>query len=237
MDCQNVQSAIDTDFRRENANETIGFHLKSCHDCRRYTDETAGLLNLLGAQPRIEVPADFDFKLRARLARAKSDASSEGLLDRLHARSSITLGYTWGRAAAATAALAILVTITALNFTTGDRIAQSKSEAPSSQIAEKAAAAVSPTVTSSPAVTSVKPLQTVKYNHKASELTQISLSERTNDLNLAAESEIEAEKHVYTWRGFDPEKGEFITAQSRDLIGAESSASTMSKTSPYVPSI
>jgi hypothetical protein len=233
MDCQNVQSAIDTDFRREHANETIGYHLKSCHDCRRYTDETAGLLNLLGAQPRIEVPADFDFKLRARLARAQSDGAREGLLARLHVRSA---GYSWGRAAAATATLAMLVTFTALNFTTGDRIAESKSEAPSTQIAGQIAvkaASVATTVTSPPAKHSAP----AKRSHKSSAVGQFLESERTNNLTLTAESEIETEKQVYTWRGFDPEKGKFITTQNRNLIGAESSASTMSMNSSYVPSI
>jgi hypothetical protein len=74
MDCQNVRAVIDLDLRREEANETIGAHLGRCHDCRRYSDETAVLLTMLGAQPRIEAPADFDFKLRARLARADETA-------------------------------------------------------------------------------------------------------------------------------------------------------------------
>jgi hypothetical protein len=69
MDCKNVQSVIDTDLRRESANEQIRAHLSCCQDCHRYSTENSALLALLGAQPVIEAPADFDFKLRARLAR------------------------------------------------------------------------------------------------------------------------------------------------------------------------
>jgi hypothetical protein len=87
MDCQNVQAAIDAvidknkdrnrdrDIRREEADGTIGAHVRSCHDCRRYSDETTVLLTMLAAQSRIEAPADFDFKLRARLAQTKDETA------------------------------------------------------------------------------------------------------------------------------------------------------------------
>lgn len=71
INCENVQSAIASDFRREPANEQVRAHLTSCRDCHRYSFENRALLALLGAQPAIAAPPDFDFKLRARLEKQR----------------------------------------------------------------------------------------------------------------------------------------------------------------------
>jgi hypothetical protein len=238
MDCQNVQAAIDTNITNighEEANETIGAHVRGCQDCRRYSDETAVLLTLLGTQPRIEAPADFDFKLRARLARAKSEpAAADGLFDKLHARS---WRFSWGQAAAATATLAVIATITTLHLATGDRAMQSKMDESTHRVAEKVAASVSPPVTNAPAVAVKHSFSVVKSRHKTSVAAPIPAAVRTTDPNLATESEDSTEGKDYFFRGFDPENKQFITTQNRALIGAESSASTMSKTLSFVPSI
>jgi len=244
MDCQNVQAsidaAIDMPIRGDEANETIGAHVRSCRDCRRYSDETAVLLTLLGAQPRIAAPADFDFKLRARLARAKSEpAAPKGLFEKLlHARSSRSfLGFSWGPAAAATATLAVAAAVTALHFSTSDRTLLSKSvDQTNYQVAERVVASVEPPVMKAPAA-AVKSPPPAKSRHRASAVAPIPAAVRTDNPDLTTESESSTEGKDYIWRGFDPETGQFITTQSRYLIGAENSASTMSKTPSFVPSI
>jgi hypothetical protein len=280
MDCQNVQAAIDavtdtgnyTGIRREEVNGTIGAHVRHCHDCRRYSDETAVLLTLLGAQPRIdapadfdfklrarlaradetavlltllgaqpriEAPADFDFKLRARLARAKSEpAAGRGLFEKLHAMSYRFSwgGFSWGQAAAATATLAVITTVTALNFSTGDRAVESKTYQINSPAVEKVAASVQPPVAKEPAAT-VKRAVSVKSGHRTLVVDPIPAAVRTVNLNLTAGSEAETEGKDYIWRGYDPETGQFVTTKNRDLIGAENSASTIPKTPSFVPSI
>ena len=93
MDCKNVQSAINTDLRRESANEQIQAHLSCCRDCHRYELDNRALLALLGAQPVIVAPADFDFKLRARLALGTSSQEHENtsLLELLSAQPAISV--------------------------------------------------------------------------------------------------------------------------------------------------
>jgi hypothetical protein len=236
MDCQNVQAAIDAaidvNVGRAGANETIGAHLGSCRDCRRYSDESAVLLTMLGAQPSIEAPADFDFKLRARLARAQSEPAAANAKSFGFSWS----GFSWGQAAAATAALAVVATVTALHVSTSDRTVVTKVNQTNYPVAEKVAASVAPPVTNARAVTA-KTRLSVKTGQRASAVTPISATLRTDNLNLATESEDSTEGKDYIWRGYDPETGQFVTTQNRALIGAENSASTMSKNSSFVASI
>jgi hypothetical protein len=236
MDCQNVQASIDAAIniavRRDEANETMGAHVRSCRDCRRYSDETAALLTLLGAQPRIEAPADFDFKLRARLARAKSEpAAAKGLFEKLRASS---YRFSWGQTAAATATLAVVATVTALHFSTGDRAAVPGVDQKNHQVAERVAKSVEPPVANALPVT-VKPSHSAKSRQRIAPVTPIPAAVRTDSLNLTTESEVETEGKDYTWRVYDPDTGQFVTTQNRYLIGAENSASTMSKTLSFVP--
>src|SRR5262245_50670225 len=105
MKCQDVRLAIDTASRREPMSRATSLHLSGCPDCSRYADETSALLKLICAQPKVAAPADFDFRLRARIARAESDrrrpaafferpAFFEKLWDRT---------FSWGQVAAVTA--------------------------------------------------------------------------------------------------------------------------------------
>jgi len=67
---------------------------------------------LLSAQPRVQAPADFDFRLRARIARAQSaERHPLGLLESLWTRT-----FSWGQAATAMAALAVAVTFSTYYF-------------------------------------------------------------------------------------------------------------------------
>ncbi|MEP7339235.1 MAG: hypothetical protein ABI977_15980 [Acidobacteriota bacterium] len=76
MNCKDIQTAIDSATRRSPINPSASTHIASCSDCRRHADQSSALLALLGAQPRVEVPADFAFRLRASIARAESEPKS-----------------------------------------------------------------------------------------------------------------------------------------------------------------
>lgn len=69
MNCQEIKSATDI------ASTNISFqaHLVDCSSCRQHVAEMNSLRALLRQQPRLEVPGDYDFHLRARIARAQSE--------------------------------------------------------------------------------------------------------------------------------------------------------------------
>ncbi|HEU0178908.1 MAG TPA: hypothetical protein VFV58_31980 [Blastocatellia bacterium] len=108
MNCKQIREEIDTASRRNPYSGAVASHLNGCPDCHRYSDETASLLGLLGAQPRVEVPTDFEFRLRARMARAQAATASDrpGFLWRIRPET-----FSWGQMVAAAAALALVVTV------------------------------------------------------------------------------------------------------------------------------
>ena len=73
MKCKQTREAIDTTSRRAQHGVSVTSHLNACPDCRRHADETASLLSLLSAQPRVQSPADFDSGLTRRIAAAQAD--------------------------------------------------------------------------------------------------------------------------------------------------------------------
>lgn len=112
MNCQNVKTTIDTTSRREPLHETVKSHLGGCADCRGYADDTSALLALLGGQPRVAAPADFNFKLRARIARAQAEPHGPvAVLENFWAKT-----FSWGQAAMATATLAIVAALSVYYF-------------------------------------------------------------------------------------------------------------------------
>lgn len=73
MGCRQARIAVETALARELLGDDAALHISGCAPCNRYAKETFGLTELLAAQPRVEAPADFDFRLRARLARARGE--------------------------------------------------------------------------------------------------------------------------------------------------------------------
>ena len=69
MNCQEIKSATDI----ASTNLSFQAHLADCSSCRQHVAEMNSLRALLRQQPRLEVPGDYDFHLRARIARAQSD--------------------------------------------------------------------------------------------------------------------------------------------------------------------
>ncbi len=112
MNCTGIKAVIDSASSRNPVNSEVKVHLSGCPDCRSYSDQTNALLSLLSAQPRVEAPADFNFQLRARIARAQAKpASSFGFLENLFGQT-----FSIRQAAASLAALAVMAAGTTLYF-------------------------------------------------------------------------------------------------------------------------
>jgi hypothetical protein len=60
MNCDQMREAMDTGIPQD----IVQSHLSGCSDCT----EWSSLLKLLGTQPRVQAPANFDARLQARLA-------------------------------------------------------------------------------------------------------------------------------------------------------------------------
>jgi len=108
INCKQFREKIDAASHHNMRSGAVRSHIDACPDCRRYSDETASLTRLLRAQPRVEAPPDFEFRLRARMLRAQAAPATapRGFLWKI-------LPGTFSRvqAVAAVAALAMVVTV------------------------------------------------------------------------------------------------------------------------------
>lgn len=112
MNCKGIQAVIDSASSRNPISGETQVHLNGCPDCRSYSDQTNSLRSLLSAQPRVQAPADFDFRLRARIARAQTEpANPFAFLENLLGRT-----FSMKQAAASLAALAVMAAGTTLYF-------------------------------------------------------------------------------------------------------------------------
>lgn len=70
MNCREFQNEFE-----ENAelNSAATLHLDSCTNCQKFHFEQTKLWEMLGGLNRVEAPKDFDFQLRARIARSKPE--------------------------------------------------------------------------------------------------------------------------------------------------------------------
>lgn len=113
MNCKDVKSSIDMASRRNPLDREAHAHMSGCPECRSYSDQSSALLSLLTAQPRVEAPADFDFRLRARIARAQAEpASPFAFLENFFGQA-----FSMKQAAASLAALAVMAAGTTFYFT------------------------------------------------------------------------------------------------------------------------
>jgi hypothetical protein len=76
VDCKAVCREIDELDRDERPGLTILAHVKSCVQCRTFYNDRSRLRELVAELPAVSAPADFDFRLRAKLATAKSSPTS-----------------------------------------------------------------------------------------------------------------------------------------------------------------
>ncbi|MBO0722865.1 MAG: hypothetical protein J2P41_18715, partial [Blastocatellia bacterium] len=155
----------------------------------------------------------------------------------------------WGQAVAATATLAVVVTVSALHFANSNREIHTMSPQANRHIAEEVAqnseagANTTVAVVDKPAMARKFRYRNPKYYGDVSAATVEPMNslpagkEIENAVGHALNNSVDNAVIDEIWRGFDPEKGQIITARNRDLIGAEKSPTTISKTLAYVPSI
>lgn len=114
MNCKDIKAAIDSASRRNPVSNEAHAHLSECSDCRRYSDQSSALLALLTAQPRVQVPSDFNFRLSARIARAEAQPRHAGpfaFLENLFGQT-----FSIKQAATSLAALAVMAAGTTFYF-------------------------------------------------------------------------------------------------------------------------
>lgn len=70
MSCQKVRTEIEETARAASLGVRTAAHLAVCGECRAFRDERESLRGLVASLARVEAPADFEFRLRARMARA-----------------------------------------------------------------------------------------------------------------------------------------------------------------------
>jgi hypothetical protein len=110
MNCQNIRAAIDASSPHEPFSGNVTHHLATCQSCGDYAAQLTALFALMQDTPRIQVPNDFDFRLRARLAQAKAaQAAPRGGLGFF--TDLWKLSFSWRQAASAMAAVALVVTL------------------------------------------------------------------------------------------------------------------------------
>jgi hypothetical protein len=111
MSCKQIREAIDAASGHNSYSGQVASHLSGCPDCHRYSDEAASLLRLLSAQPRVEAPPDFEFRLRARIAEAQAAPAidPQSFLQKIRPWT-----FSWGQTVTAAAALTLVVTVSTL---------------------------------------------------------------------------------------------------------------------------
>ncbi|MDQ1589789.1 MAG: hypothetical protein QOG71_416 [Pyrinomonadaceae bacterium] len=79
MNCRNCKIEIEErDLRRESLSEAAEAHVSSCAACRVFGEERLALRRLVGGLEKISAPADFDFRMRARLASERDTHAPRG---------------------------------------------------------------------------------------------------------------------------------------------------------------
>ncbi|HKO44329.1 MAG TPA: hypothetical protein VJU84_13720 [Pyrinomonadaceae bacterium] len=78
MNCQKVRRVIEATDRGDFLNAEAAEHIKGCPACEKLNEEHLELRNITANLGTVEAPADFDFRLRARLARANAEDVSPG---------------------------------------------------------------------------------------------------------------------------------------------------------------
>ena len=70
-DCRTVRREIDTSESGQRLSEPVEMHVATCAACAKFRTERAELRELVGSLKPVAAPADFDMRLRARIARER----------------------------------------------------------------------------------------------------------------------------------------------------------------------
>lgn len=77
MNCQKCKIEIEeSDLRRERLSDAATAHMSACADCSVFGAERLALRRLVGGLEKVSAPADFDFRMRARMAAEASAGSA-----------------------------------------------------------------------------------------------------------------------------------------------------------------
>lgn len=260
MNCQEIKSATDI----ASTNNSFQAHLVECSACRQHVTEMNSLRALLRQQPRLEVPGDYDFRLRARIARAESErqmattsllsAPGRGLWHTLtewagNGPLRFSLDLRGGVAAAAVAALVV-----GLSFYRPSE--ESNHSLPASNIASSSQFDTGNLATPNPlasenveaeaTLAAAAPAQTVRNSRSrraliesSTEVSSTPLAEETIALQgVATRSNLSGDN---AWRVYNAERREMISsAQQTTYLGAESAPRLTragTKEIGFVPSI
>jgi hypothetical protein len=72
--CKTVQRELDELRLGDEQSVQVVNHLRQCHECREFLEQQTKLRRLVGSLGTVAAPADFDFRLRARLANEPANA-------------------------------------------------------------------------------------------------------------------------------------------------------------------
>lgn len=82
-ECRNTRQHIDELEVGERPNDGAAAHLATCAACREFRAERTDLRELVGGLEPVVAPADFDMRLRARIAAERSSAPQQPFFARL----------------------------------------------------------------------------------------------------------------------------------------------------------
>lgn len=74
--CEAIRLELDELMLGEACSSATSAHLHECAECREFHDKQIKLRQIVGSLGTVSAPADFDFRLRARLANESSSATS-----------------------------------------------------------------------------------------------------------------------------------------------------------------
>jgi len=229
MNCQKTREAIDSGISKA----IFAGHLAECSACETYSRDLSSLLSLLREQPRVEAPADFEFRLKARIARAQAAQSDKfdlvessvmpGWVSRLWSGS-----FSWVQATAATAAVALVVSVSTYQiYQNNQSTPASNVSAPFVALNNGSVEAVKPSAPSAPlaerpaAVRQARPVGQPIIAEEATTAPSVEPAGGSNSMTI-----------------FNGEQGRIISTSSQMmLIGAEGSGTSGARGLGYVPSI
>lgn len=81
-DCRTVRREIDTAELGQRLSGSLETHLAACAACAQFRTERAQLRELVGSLKPVAAPADFDMRLRARIAREKEAGARQPFIFR-----------------------------------------------------------------------------------------------------------------------------------------------------------
>jgi hypothetical protein len=74
--CEEIRQELDELTLDETCSTAAVEHLRECAECREFQEKQTKLRQIVGSLGTVSAPADFDFRLRARLANESSSAAS-----------------------------------------------------------------------------------------------------------------------------------------------------------------